>query len=181
MATNAPQDDFHKTGLRLPRQLHAKLHSAAAGSGRSYNSEIVARLEASFSPGVSPSDAYQDVLDGEVRRATARAEALEMRIELLKSRLTSVQLRYRLISNEFEVLIGQPTSAANVESLNRVTGDRRAAEREMHEIRGELDSAQAYRAQLLAEVAKRNAKLLAFRTELEQRLASPPSPKEGSA
>lgn len=48
MATNAPQDDWHKTGLRLPKELHHQLHEAAAASGRSYNAEIVARLEASF-------------------------------------------------------------------------------------------------------------------------------------
>lgn len=48
MATNAPQDDWHKTGLRLPKELHHQLHEAAAASGRSYNAEIVARLEQSF-------------------------------------------------------------------------------------------------------------------------------------
>ncbi|WP_428418219.1 Arc family DNA-binding protein [Methylibium sp.] len=48
MATNTPQDDFHKTGLRLPKDLHSDLHAAAAMSGRSYNSEIVARLQQSF-------------------------------------------------------------------------------------------------------------------------------------
>jgi hypothetical protein len=48
MATNAPQDDWHKTGLRLPKDLHGKLHEAAAESGRSYNGEILARLQQSF-------------------------------------------------------------------------------------------------------------------------------------
>jgi hypothetical protein len=48
MATNISQDDFHKTGLRLPKDLHMRLHEAAAESGRSYNAEIVARLQQSF-------------------------------------------------------------------------------------------------------------------------------------
>jgi hypothetical protein len=48
MATNSPQDDWHKTGLRLPRHLHESLHEAAALSGRSYNGEIVHRLERSL-------------------------------------------------------------------------------------------------------------------------------------
>ena len=48
MATNASQDDWHKTGLRLPKDLHAKLHAAAAESGRSYNAEIVSRLQGTF-------------------------------------------------------------------------------------------------------------------------------------
>lgn len=59
MATNAPQDDWHKTGLRLPKELHHQLHEAAATAGRSYNAEIVARLQGSFDhppaqPGLPP-------------------------------------------------------------------------------------------------------------------------------
>jgi hypothetical protein len=56
MATNIPQEDFHKTGLRLPKDLHERLHDAASVSGRSYNSEILARLQQSFDP-ASPDDA----------------------------------------------------------------------------------------------------------------------------
>lgn len=50
MATNTPQDEFHKTGVRMPKDVHAKLHEAAASSGRSYNAEIVSRLQNSFEP-----------------------------------------------------------------------------------------------------------------------------------
>jgi plasmid stability protein len=42
----AKQDDFIKTALRLPRDLHAKLQDAAAKSGRSLNAEFIAALEA---------------------------------------------------------------------------------------------------------------------------------------
>ncbi len=48
MATNKPQDDYQKQGVRIPKALHARIHEAAAASGRSYNSELIARLEASF-------------------------------------------------------------------------------------------------------------------------------------
>lgn len=44
MAANIPQDDWHKTGLRLPKALHQRVHEEAATSGRSYNAEIVHRL-----------------------------------------------------------------------------------------------------------------------------------------
>jgi phosphoglycerate-specific signal transduction histidine kinase len=43
------EDDIQKTALRLPRDLHRKVHEAAASSGRSMNAEIVARLQESFS------------------------------------------------------------------------------------------------------------------------------------
>lgn len=41
-----PQDDFIKTALRLPRELHAEIKSSADFHGRSMNAEIIARLSA---------------------------------------------------------------------------------------------------------------------------------------
>lgn len=37
-----------KTQIRLPGELHARLQSATAVSGRSFNSEMVKRLETTF-------------------------------------------------------------------------------------------------------------------------------------
>lgn len=48
MVTRLNQSDYVKTALRLPPEVHAQIHQAADKSGRSYNAEIVARLEASF-------------------------------------------------------------------------------------------------------------------------------------
>ena len=70
MATNAPQDDWHKTGLRLPKELHHRLHEAAAESGRSYNAEIVSRLESTFSVRI-PQDQF--VIDRGAEGAIAGA------------------------------------------------------------------------------------------------------------
>ena len=39
-----PQDDYIKTALRLPRELHAEIKDAAEYHGRSMNAEIIARL-----------------------------------------------------------------------------------------------------------------------------------------
>lgn len=39
-----PQDDYIKTALRLPRDLHAEISEAAVEHGRSMNSEIIDRL-----------------------------------------------------------------------------------------------------------------------------------------
>ncbi|MGJ7533906.1 MULTISPECIES: Arc family DNA-binding protein [unclassified Variovorax] len=44
MATSY-QDDYMKTALRLPRDLHAKIQEAATASGKSLNSELIARLQ----------------------------------------------------------------------------------------------------------------------------------------
>lgn len=42
----AKQDDFIKTALRLPRDLHTRLQADASKSGRSLNAEFIAALEA---------------------------------------------------------------------------------------------------------------------------------------
>lgn len=39
-----PQDDFIKTAIRLPRDLHAAILDSAAQHGRSMNAEMLARL-----------------------------------------------------------------------------------------------------------------------------------------
>ena len=42
------QKDYVKTTLRLPPDLHAALHEAAAEGDRTYNGEIVNRLRSTF-------------------------------------------------------------------------------------------------------------------------------------
>lgn len=77
MATNAPQDDWHKTGLRLPKELHHQLHEAAATSGRSYNAEIVARLQSSLVSTTGMPFAIEQAIEHEQEeRGGTREEAL---------------------------------------------------------------------------------------------------------
>jgi len=47
------QDNYIRTALRVPPDLHAHIHEAAKSSNRTFNAEIVARLARSFEP---PSD-----------------------------------------------------------------------------------------------------------------------------
>ncbi len=44
----ATQDDYIRTALRVPPELHARIHEAAKTNTRTFNAEIVARLQASF-------------------------------------------------------------------------------------------------------------------------------------
>lgn len=53
------QDDYIRTALRVPPELHARIHESAKASGRTFNAELVSRLEASFEPHVSTSDTKQ--------------------------------------------------------------------------------------------------------------------------
>jgi len=45
----ATQDDFIRTALRVPPDLHAQIHRAAEAAGRTFNAEINQRLSATFS------------------------------------------------------------------------------------------------------------------------------------
>lgn len=40
----SPQDEYIKTSLRLPRELHEKVHASAREHGRSFNDELIARI-----------------------------------------------------------------------------------------------------------------------------------------
>lgn len=48
MATSIDQKNFVKTALRLPPDLHAAVHEEAQRNGRSYNAELVERIQGSF-------------------------------------------------------------------------------------------------------------------------------------
>jgi hypothetical protein len=44
------QDDYIRTALRVPPDLHKALHEAADAAGHSFNAEIIGRLQGSFDP-----------------------------------------------------------------------------------------------------------------------------------
>lgn len=59
----ATQDDYIRTALRVPPELHAQIHKAAKDSNRTFNAEIVARLEQSFSPPTGESASFGYAVD----------------------------------------------------------------------------------------------------------------------
>lgn len=78
MVTSIKQPDFKQTALRISRELHAQLHAAASLNGRSYNAEIVGRLQASFEPAPAalPPLVDQAVKDEMEARGASEADAL---------------------------------------------------------------------------------------------------------
>lgn len=69
--------DIQKTALRLPRDLHQKIHESADKNGRSMNAEIIHRLENSFSP---TSDATMAELQALAREAEIELHARMQRL-----------------------------------------------------------------------------------------------------
>lgn len=50
MATSQTQEDWVKTALRLPRDLHADVHVEAKRQDRTFNGQIVATLRQGIPP-----------------------------------------------------------------------------------------------------------------------------------
>ncbi len=107
MATNKPQDDYQKQGVRIPKDLHARIHEAAAASGRSYNSELIARLQASFTPGGNGQATFQLHAQGSDGRDPA---SLGRQLEKLPSDL-STQYGLHLYNTELKVAQAQMEEA----------------------------------------------------------------------
>lgn len=59
----ATQDDYIRTALRVPPDLHAKIHESAKENNRTFNAEIVARLEQSFSTSTDQPDSLGYAVD----------------------------------------------------------------------------------------------------------------------
>lgn len=91
MAQLTPQDDYMKTALRLPRELHARIQEAASSSGRSMNAEIVARLDSSFT---------------EAPPLEKRLAKLEHLMALEKVRAAQHQLQTYSFAQSLEQLLG---------------------------------------------------------------------------
>ncbi|WP_397474230.1 Arc family DNA-binding protein [Pusillimonas sp.] len=73
----ATQDDYIKTALRLPRQLHGQLLASAQQTGKSMNAEILTRLAASF-------EAKEDAPKSQLSSLEARQESLQKIVEGLQ-------------------------------------------------------------------------------------------------
>lgn len=99
MATNIPQDDFQKTALRLPKDLHARIHAAAAETGRSYNAEIVMRLQASFAPAQA-----QDMFSTPDFQHRLKEQTLHERIQLTNGQVLTLQMHINLLHLRMQAL-----------------------------------------------------------------------------
>lgn len=87
MAQLINQDDFLKTALRIPRDLHEQIQSAAKATGRSMNAEIVARLQNTFEAQSGDSALRLQVEENTaaLRRLEALMEGLLQAVQLPKS------------------------------------------------------------------------------------------------
>ncbi|CAN7453931.1 Arc family DNA-binding protein [Variovorax paradoxus] len=92
------EDRFIRITLRLPKDLHQKLEGAAAGTAKSMNAEIVARVQASFEAGEHHgSDMARTIqrLQGELDDRDADMQKLRELLRVAKNMFGLLQGRLR--------------------------------------------------------------------------------------
>jgi hypothetical protein len=83
----ATQDDYIRTALRVPPDLHAQIHESAKENNRTFNAEIVARLRGSFE--TRDTDIAQDTVGAmlkSLKMTITHAETLAKRLELIEKK-----------------------------------------------------------------------------------------------
>lgn len=115
------QIELIRTALRVPSELHRRIHEAAADSGRTFNAEILQRLQQSFE---------------EPRHALSRSEALELDLKrhVASNALIAARSEIHNLHIRLELLWLRERQAASEQ-------ERMAANKEMQDIQLRLDHA----------------------------------------
>jgi hypothetical protein len=131
----AKQDDYTKTALRLPRDLHQLLTEAAAQRGQSLNAEMVSRLLDSFEP---PSLAGQPM-------ALEQIESLYRSLEVLGHQLRDERDRNDRWATRLLELFGYAVRGFDEAVLlarykNAADGDLTRLQQELNQSRAAIDA-----------------------------------------
>lgn len=123
MATSIDQREFVKTALRLPPALHAAVHASAKKTGRSYNAELIALLEAGLNPtqGDPLSNPQRERLEASIQATRNHAELIAIRLALLDSRIEGLEVGKGNI--EREAAMFERTGAPEFEYPAKNVGD----------------------------------------------------------
>jgi len=100
----ATQDDYIRTALRVPPTLHKQIHEAAASNNRTFNAEIVARLQKSFEQriqpgGIPPANAPEWM--GNLLNAQNESQKEEL-LQIFESIRPTMEILIRLLQKEKE-------------------------------------------------------------------------------
>lgn len=78
----ATQDDFIRTALRVPPDLHKAIHEAAEKADRTFNAEIVARLRSSFESTATSTESLAAGLDKVLKELESLHEVNQVLLRL---------------------------------------------------------------------------------------------------
>jgi hypothetical protein len=177
MATSY-QDDYMKTALRLPRDLHARIQEAATSAGRSLNAELIARLQDSFSAKTGSTSFVMRLASD---RLSARGEALGFRVQVLEAKQQMIRMRMRLLSMEIEREGKAAKTDADFAEVEKKLEEYRVIEREASELALEGDAFLKDRDQHIAEMDGFLTAAEAKRDQMEQAVANYLARKQAEA
>jgi len=154
----ATQDEYIKTALRLPRDLHKQVQDEAEARGRSMNAEIVARLQDTFDDGAAAHSALAVLaLSGRLESdiAEARMESHE-RLEALAACAEPLTEVFRILKET-----GRKDDVWDLRPLEKVMEEYNFSEAWLKKQRLSLEE-QLQRAKIQAKFAERQIELPGF-------------------
>lgn len=109
----ATQDDYIRTALRVPPELHARIHEAAKTNTRTFNAEIVARLQASFeAPAVATSHSRTLAASAQEQVQAARTDwaerfnlyRIEAQLDAVRTQHALAEMKVRMLDDKLDKL-----------------------------------------------------------------------------
>jgi len=127
----ANQDDFIRTALRVPPDLHKQIHDAARASNRTFNAEIVARLQASFSDQSSPPKYQASEISIKINQKLlaemfSKLDNLDAEVKALPVKLRQIPEGTKVIKDKIAIIkhLGEdPTNAMKKRTIRKKKED----------------------------------------------------------
>ena len=145
-----------------------RLKSAAQSSSRTLNAEIVARLESSFKPQATSTNREVELLLAAVH---TQFETLDLKVQLITSRLESLRMRSKLIQSDSERLTKSAKTDADFARVGESIEQLKAVEEESDQLKRELEQVLDQQGSMNRQYQDMSAMVSATRAELEKRFA----------
>lgn len=166
----ATQDDYIRTALRVPPELHAQIHASAKANNRTFNAEIVARLEESFSAKASAPMSTQQI-ELLVSAIENKALMLSMRYDMVKLRKENLVNQIQRITAESQLLAKNAITDADFQRSKEKISELDAIEEQAEQLHLEAEQIIRERDAALAELRAMRETFSRLRSDLEMQLA----------
>lgn len=152
--------------LRLKPELKERLEGSAKESTRTLGAEIVARLENSFKPQAASTNREVELLLAAVH---TQFETLDLKVQLITSRLESLRMRSKLIQFDSERLTESAKTDADFARVGESIEQLKAVEEESDVLKRELVVVLDQQASMNKQYQDMSAMVSETRAELEKR------------
>lgn len=168
-----PSVDADKYIIRFPEGMRAQLHEAARANNRTLNAEIVARLQASFSPSSESRPDFRPALELQMATVQLRVEMINTRAEVLQQRVQLLKGRHADLADQVAYYAPRAKTDEDMVWLDSKIEEMRAIDEEdAPKLAREMDQLDEQRSALVAEMDRMQALLGSVVGALEQSMAA---------